>query len=576
MYQWERRLRLGTGLVLAIYVIQHLLNHSLGIVGFEAMEAWRRAVSPFWDHPVAMVLLHGSLWTHFVLALMRLYRRRTLRMPAWEMSQLVFGLSIAPLVTAHVIGTRVAAELGGFDPDYRYLATVIAGSPRTAVQLPLLLVVVWVHLVIGLHFWLRLSSWYRRTFPVWAVLAVAIPVLAEAGILRAALTASAWLNDRDIMAEVFASYASMPAGTRALLSSLEVPVVLSMLGAGALVLVARQARVALTRRQGDVRIDHASGRTVLARRGQTLLEALRAAHIPHTSVCGGRARCTTCRVRVGAGREYLPVPGALEAAALKRIKADETVRLACQARPMVDVAITPLVQPGGSTAQSLSIGGVQGTEREIVCMFVDMRDSTRISERILPYDAVFILNQFFRELSGSLKDTGGHYAQFSGDGLMALYGLRGRDPSRAAAGALRGAADMFRRLARLNARLAGEFGFELRMGIGIHSGSAIVGRMGPPDSPLLTAIGDNINIAARLETASKIHGCDLIVSRETLRHLALDDATTDYRTIDIRGRENGIEVALFDAAALFEFVGKLPTRATSMLSNAAARSSPPS
>ncbi len=557
MYQWERRLRLYTGLVLAFYVIQHLLNHSLGIVGFEAMEAWRRFFSPVWDHPVPKLLLHGSLWTHFVLALMRLYRRRTLRMPAWEMSQLVFGLSIAPLVTAHVIGTRVAAELGGFDPDYLYLATVIAGSPRTAVQLPLLLIVVWVHLVIGLHFWLRLFAWYRRTLPVWMVLAVAIPVLAEAGILRAALTASEWLGDRDVMADVFSSYASMPAATRELLSSLEVPVLSIMLGAGALVLGARQVRAATNRRRGDVRISHANGRTVLARRGQTLLEALRAAHIPHTSVCGGRARCTTCRVRVGAGREYLPVPAALEAAALKRIKADETVRLACQARPMVDVAITPLVQPGGSTAQSLSIGGVQGTEREVVCMFVDMRDSTRISERILPYDAVFILNQFFRELSGSLQDTGGHYAQFSGDGLMALYGLRGRNLPAAATAALRGAAEMFRRLAHLNARLAGEFGFELRMGIGIHAGTAIVGRMGPPDSPLLTAIGDNINIAARLETASKQHGCDLIVSRETLRHLEPSEAAPVYRTIDIRGRENGIEVAVFDAAELFEFLGGL-------------------
>jgi len=195
MYQWERRLRLGTGLVLALYVVQHLLNHSLGIVGFEAMEAWRRALSPVWDQPVIMLLLHGSLWTHIVLALVRLYRRRTLRMPAWEWTQLAFGLSIAPLVAAHVIGTRVAAELGGFDPDYRYMATIIAGSPRQAVQLPLLVIVVWVHLVVGLHFWLRLFRWYRRTFPVWVVLGLLIPAgiaLAITGTWTGALLGFLW------------------------------------------------------------------------------------------------------------------------------------------------------------------------------------------------------------------------------------------------------------------------------------------------------------------------------------------------------------------------------------------------
>lgn len=557
MYRWERQLRLVTGLVLAVYVVQHLLNHALGIVGIEAMEAWRAFVSPLFDHPLPMLLLHGSLWTHFALALLRLYRRRSLRMPAWEWLQIVFGLSIAPLIAAHVIGTRVSAELGGFEPDYPYMLTIIAGKPRQAVQLPLLVLVVWVHLVIGLHYYLRLKHWYRRTFPAWVVLAVAIPLMAEAGILAATLTAAEWLTDRAMMAEVFANYQAMDAGTRRFLSSLEGPVLLVMAALLAAVFGARALRAAWHRRRGEVRINHASGRTVLARRGQTLLEALREAGIPHTSVCGGRARCTTCRVRVGVGREYLPEPAALERAALSRIGADETVRLACQARPQVDVAITPLVAPGMATARSLAIGGVQGTEREVVCMFVDMRESTRMGERILPYDVVFILNQFFSELSGSLAGSGGHYAQFSGDGLMALYGLRRADPAAAVSEALRGAADMFRRLEQLNLRLSREFNLVLRMGIGIHAGSAIVGRMGPPSAPLLTAIGDNINIAARLESATKIHGCDVIVSAEALAHLAGRVDAPPLATIDIRGREGGIDVACLDAASLLALTAAL-------------------
>lgn len=557
MYQWEKRLRLGTGLVLAVYVVQHFINHSLGIVGFEAMEAWRRVWSPVWDNPLFMVLLHGSLLTHFSLALMRLYQRRTLRMPAWELGQIVLGLAIAPLIAAHIIGTRVSAEVGGMDPDYPYMALVIASNPRQAVQLPLLVIVVWAHVVIGLHFWLRLKRWYRRSLPVWVVLAVALPLLAEAGILRAALTANGWLDDPEMLEEATASYMSMDAGTRAFLSSLEVPVLWTLLALLLGVLGARAVRGWMMRRRADVQIAHSSGRTILAHRGQTMLEALRAANIPHMSVCGGRARCTTCRVRVGIGREQLPAPGALEQAALERIHADATVRLACQTRPDADVAITPLVNPGSRTEQALAVGGVQGTERDIVCLFVDMRGSTHLGERILPYDVVFILNQFFRGLSDSLEATGGHYAQFAGDGLMALYGLASQNPGSAAREAVSGAVEMFRRLETLNTRLRAEFNIELQMGIGIHSGAAIVGRMGPPRAPLLTAIGDNINIAARLESASKQHGCDVIISTETLDHISKDREGLNVQTIDIRGREQGIEVILFSKEALLEFAEDL-------------------
>jgi adenylate cyclase len=138
---------------------------------------------------------------------------------------------------------------------------------------------------------------------------------------------------------------------------------------------------------------------------------------------------------------------------------------------------------------------------------------------------------------------------------MALYGLASADPGSAARDAIGGAVEMFRRLEMLNTRLQAEFGIELQMGIGIHSGAAIVGRMGPPRAPLLTAIGDNINIAARLESASKQHGCDVIISTETLDRIATGRENLNVQTIDIRGREQGIEVAMFSKQALRAFAG---------------------
>jgi adenylate cyclase len=196
-------------------------------------------------------------------------------------------------------------------------------------------------------------------------------------------------------------------------------------------------------------------------------------------------------------------------------------------------------------ASALHGGGVEGHEEYVVAMFVDMRGSTNLGERVLAYDVVFILNRFFTELSHALGATHGHYAQFAGDGLMALYGLDAARKPFACRDALAGAADMFYRIDQLNQQLRREFNESIQMGIGIHGGDAIVGTMGPPRTPLLTAVGDNINIAARLEAKTKELGCDLIVSTATLdaENIAYDSASN--LEVELRGRNNRVQVCSF-------------------------------
>ena len=163
----------------------------------------------------------------------------------------------------------------------------------------------------------------------------------------------------------------------------------------------------------------------------------------------------------------------------------------------------------------------------------------------MPYDVVFILNQFFSEMWAALEATGGHYAQFSGDGLMALYGLES-DIMNGARQALRGAAEMARRLSRLNARLEGELAQPLRIGIGIHCGDAIVGTMGPPSSPNLSAVGDNVNVAARLESECKPLGCTLVVSTALARAADLDLSEHPLHEAELRGRGQSVPVYAID------------------------------
>ena len=120
-----RRLYLISGLILFGYLLTHLLNHALGLVSLEALEAGRRAFLLLWRNPPMTLLLYGALGLHMGLALRSLYRRRRLRMPAWEASQLVLGLAIPPLIALHILGTRFAHEVLGVDDSYVYVILAI-------------------------------------------------------------------------------------------------------------------------------------------------------------------------------------------------------------------------------------------------------------------------------------------------------------------------------------------------------------------------------------------------------------------------------------------------------------------
>jgi len=545
MKHFESQLRLGTGLILASYVVQHLVNHAFGIVSIEAAEAYRQTVGALFQNLPGQVLLYGSLLFHATIALRSIYRRSSLRMSLWQSLQLLLGLSILPLVVGHVVGNRGFDLLGSIDPNYYYVVTSLLLKPVFLVKLVLLISVIWIHMVIGLHFWLRIKKGYQRYVPYAYTLVVLVPALAYVGLFSMLQQASTWLDDQQRLDQIYAPNIAMDPRDVELLRGLELQAWIVMAALLVLTMIARQFRLWYLARQGTYCITHSDGAKIRALNGVSLLEALRNARIPHAAVCGGRARCTTCRVHVNSGQPELDPPNDLEALALARIKAGKEVRLACQLRPKSDLAITPLVMANQPLSTTLHSGGVGGHEEYVVAMFVDMRGSTNLGERVLAYDVVFILNRFFTELSIALADSHGHYAQFAGDGLMALYGLDPERKSKACQDALEGALEMFRRIEKLNDQLKREFGESIQMGIGIHGGEAIVGTMGPPKTPLLTAVGDNVNIAARLESQTKEIGCDMIVSVSTLETESIDFPADNVRQVEVRGRDNHVRVCTF-------------------------------
>src|SRR5262245_7198609 len=174
-----QRLRLASGLVLFTFAATHFLNHALGLVSLDAMQAmqaWRKVVTRSW---IGSGLLLAAFLIHILLALYKISRRLTWKLPLWEAAQILSGLCIPLFLITHVVYNRGAATLAGTDDTYTYELGNI--WPRQAWEHAGLLLVVWAHGCIGMHYWLSLASWYGRVRPVLFALAVALPVSGLAG-----------------------------------------------------------------------------------------------------------------------------------------------------------------------------------------------------------------------------------------------------------------------------------------------------------------------------------------------------------------------------------------------------------
>jgi len=268
-----RRVRLVTGLVLFAYVTTHLFNHALGLVSVAAMDAGRDWFLLLWRNPVGTAALYGSMLAHLALALWALYQRRSLRMPVIEAVQLAFGLSILPLLTIHVVGTRLGSEWFGFNDTYPpVLANLWKARTDLGVRQALLLVIVWTHGCIGLHLWLRLKSGYSRHAPWLAALALLVPVLALLGFAEGGREVLRSADQPGWMTHAIAE-AHSPNGTeRAQLERVAENILLAFAACVAFTLLARLVRKAYESRAAAVRIRYPDGRIVVAPVGYSVLE----------------------------------------------------------------------------------------------------------------------------------------------------------------------------------------------------------------------------------------------------------------------------------------------------------------
>jgi adenylate cyclase len=539
---WRARLRLSSGLVMLAFVICHLTAHWFLLVSVEDAETALTFLMYAWRTWLGTSILVAAFVIHYSNALWSIYIRRSLRLNRWELTQVALGLCIPFLLMFHVIGTRITESTLDVTVYYNtvFIAQWLHRPWLGAIQM-IALMTVWIHACIGIHYWLRTKRWYPAWRPPLFTYALLLPTLALAGYISGGNQVVREANADPDFVRTAAEDSNITAKDAEAVDRMAAVGFGLSLALTLLPFAGRGIRELSYRRRKPPVLAHANGRRLAILPGATVLETLRANGISHASVCGGRARCTTCRVLVTKGLEQLPQPSGLEAKALARIGATPGMRLACQIRPTADLAVLPLLATDATAADGAIRGGLEGSERLITIVFVDLRGSTSLAEAKLPYDTLFILNQFFHEMTQALVATNGHYSQFTGDGLMALYGLDAADPKRGPVDAVRGAREMLERLDQLNYRLRGDLREPLRIGVGIHFSEAIVGAMGPPRSQIVSAIGDAVNTCARLESLTKEYGCAVVISRQAAEAAGLNLDGEKLHEAPVKGRREPVQ-----------------------------------
>ena len=525
---WTSRLRIASGLVLFVFAFFHFLNIGLGLFHTDYLHGMQDARQQVTRHVLGSVLLYSALLVHAGLALVSIARRRTLRMPFHTALQVALGLLIPLQLISHLVHTRYAHEVFGVNDEMGYI--IILMWPNVAIWMQsALMLMVWIHGCIGLHMWLRLTRWWGKLVPYLIGVAVFIPGFALAGLLTEGRRIWADFAVPDLREQYIEHYNwPRPDAFETMLGVKDTALMVFWLALGAALAVHFGRKI--WRRRHSVRVRYVDGPDVVSEKGLTLLEISQANGIPHTALCGGKGRCTTCRVIVEDGADRLPAPSTAEARSLKAVGAADRTRLACQVRPQDPLTVFRVFRPDGGRQRAHAS---QGQERKLAVLFLDMRGFTARTTGQLPYDIVFLLNRFFDAIVPAITADGGTVDKYMGDGLLAVYETA--DAASSARAGLKSAANISRALQRFNQKLAAENSPEIRIGMGLHLGDLVLGEIGAAGHAARTIIGDAVNVASRLEGETKALGVELLASEIVLRAAGVTTETLTLRRFLLRG-----------------------------------------
>ena len=250
-----------------------------------------------------------------------------------------------------------------------------------------------------------------------------------------------------------------------------------------------------------------------------LLERLVEAGIPITHLCGGKARCSTCRVKVGDGLGELSQRTESEAAMAERLDFPPEVRLACQTRVHESADVRRLVLDSEDVKLASQIGehglhGPIGRDVEAAVLFADVIGFTTMSEALPAYDVIHMLNRFFDGASEVVEANNGFIDNYMGDAVLALFGVH--DEPAPSASAIRSGLGLLEVAEDLNHYVERAYGISFGVSVGIDYGEVVFGLLGAESTARETAIGDPVNVASRLQSANKEVGTRMLVSNASV------------------------------------------------------------
>ena len=526
---WATKARIISGLILFIYVLTHFLNIGLALVGREVTDAVQEVRLAITRSYIGTGVLYGALLVHAALSLGKIALSARLRLTWVDVIQVGFGVLIPLLLASHIVFTRGSVQQFDTNDTVTYLAGLIWNT-SSGWQQSFLLLITWLHGCIGMHMWLRIWPAWRRNLPTLTALAALVPAFSIAGFVTEGRRAMAELKGTEDQMLDFMDATNWPGpGQFATLATQTDQAFWIAAALLSLTLVAYVARIA-TRPKRTLKISYVGGPTISVAPGLTLLQISQQAGVPHTALCGGRGRCTTCRVLVEDGAADMPPPSDAERKTLAAVNAAPTARLACQLRPSSAATVYRVFQPDGRRARAHAS---QGKEAQLAILFLDMRGYTARTTGQLPYDVVFLLNRFFDAIVPAINQAGGTVDKYLGDGLLAVFELS--DAQSSARAGLRAAKGIGEALETFNQSLRAEDSDPVKIGLSLHLGTLVLGEIGAAGQAPRTLIGDTVNAASRLEAETKTLGVEGLFS-ETLLSAAGEEFTKNQLvTLNLRG-----------------------------------------
>jgi adenylate cyclase len=275
--------------------------------------------------------------------------------------------------------------------------------------------------------------------------------------------------------------------------------------------------------------------------GQSILNASLSAGIPHFHVCGGNAKCSTCRVLISEGAESLTMPNKKEQALREKMHFPLNVRLACQTHVHGDgVKLRRIIQDETDIDLYIARDGGEGVEtlgeeKEPALLFLDIRNFTRFVEHHLAFDVIHIVRKLFSAFQKIVESNNGVILETTGDGFYAVFGYKEKEKRKRAQFAVQAANEILESLEYLNKTyFLAHFEEKIEVGIGIHIGKVVSGEVKIAFHNRPIVMGFAVNIASRLQNATKEFNNNLIVS-EDIYNLLAHRASWESRTILLKG-----------------------------------------